>query len=231
MSIFFDFVRTSLLRSKKLYFLTRISKNASFWLLLLKENLWEKGRFFDKNYGLTPLQNADFFYFARVSLFRSEKHSLLSRISKYVSFLLVCLKEKHKRRRSNFSQKPWLTPSQNVDILEFFRTFFVVYKAFFSIQNIKKCFFLAFFAEKKIWGKGGFFDKNHGLTPLENADFFFFARVSLFRSKKHSLLSRISKNVSFLLCLPTKKHIRTRSNFCKKPCTNPFGKCTFLWIC
>ena len=113
MSIFFDFVRTSLLRSKKLYFLTRISKNASFWLLLLKENLWEKGRFFDKNYGLTPLQNADFFDFARVSLFKSEKHSLLSRISKYFSFLLFLLKNKIWWKGRFFEKKPWTNPFSN----------------------------------------------------------------------------------------------------------------------
>ena len=59
----------------------------------------------------------------------------------------------------------------------FFRLFknltFQVWKAFFSIQNIKKCFFLPFFLLKNnIWEKGQFFDKNHGLTPLQNVDFF-----------------------------------------------------------
>ena len=175
------------------------------------------------------MQNADFLFCYRVSLFRSKKHSLLSRISKYVSFLLVCLKKKHKRRRSNFCQKPWLTPSQNVDILEFFRTFFLwSIKHSFLSRISKNVFFLLFLLKKKIWGKGGFFDKNHGLTPLENADFFYFARVSLFRSKKHSLLSRILKNVSFMLCLPTKKHIRTRSNFCKNHVPTPLENVHFF---
>ena len=75
-------------------------------------------------------------------------------------------------------------------------------KAFFSIQNIKKCFFLSFFAQKnKIWKKDQFFDKNHGLTPFQNVNFFYFFWTSLFTSKKHSFLSRRSKKVSFWPCL------------------------------
>ena len=42
MSIFFDFVRTSLLRSKKLYFLSRISKYVSFLPFLLKKKTYKK---------------------------------------------------------------------------------------------------------------------------------------------------------------------------------------------
>ena len=55
-----------------------------------KKNIWKKGRFFDKNHGLTLLQKSDFF-----------------------------------RLCENFT--------------------FEVQRTFFSIQNIKKCFFLAFF--------------------------------------------------------------------------------------
>ena len=50
---------------------------------------------------------------------------------------------------------------------------FEVLKALFSIQSIKKCFFLAFFAKKKTYKKKvDFFDKKHELTPLQNVDFF-----------------------------------------------------------
>ena len=68
--------------------------------------------------------------------------------------------------------------------------------------------------------KGQCFDKNHGLTPLQNVDFFDSFRTLLFRSKKHYFLSRRSKNVSFWLCL-LKKNI---SIFWQKPWTNLFGK-------
>ena len=84
---FLEFFRTYLLWSEKHSFLSRITKNLSFSLFLLKKkNKREKGRFFDKNHGLTPLQNVDFLEFFRTSLFRSKKHSFLSRISKNASF-------------------------------------------------------------------------------------------------------------------------------------------------
>ena len=98
-----------------------------------KKNIREKVRFFDKNNGLTPLQNVVFF-----------------------------------RLCENFT--------------------FPVSKAFFTIQNIKKCFFLAFSAHKNRLGKRPFFKKNHGLTPLQNVDFLNILRTSLLWSKKHSFL-------------------------------------------
>ena len=49
--------------------------------------------------------------------------------------------------------------------------------------------------------KGRFFDKSHGLTPLQNVDFLDYVRTSLFWSKKYSFLSRRSKNVSLWLFL------------------------------
>ena len=57
----FDFFRTLLFRSKKHSFLSRISKNVSSWFFWLKKKEWKKGRFLEKNHGLTPLQNVDFF--------------------------------------------------------------------------------------------------------------------------------------------------------------------------
>ena len=68
MSLFFDFFRSLLLRSKKHSFLFKISKNVFSWLSLLKKKNIKKGRFFDKNHGLTPVQNVDFFDVFRTSL-------------------------------------------------------------------------------------------------------------------------------------------------------------------
>ena len=63
-------------------------------------------------------------------------------------------------------------------------------------------FLYGFFCSKETYGKKvDFFDKNHGLTPLQNVDFFDYVRTSAFRSKKNSFLSRRSKNVSFWLSL------------------------------
>ena len=208
MSFFFNFVRTSLLRSKKLYFFSRISKNVTFWLFLLKKihirktsifwrKQWtnpfpkcryfltllelyfssvnsillfypeykemflsglfcskkkhlKKGRFFDKNHGLTSLRNVDFWEISRISLLRLQKLYFLSRISKNVSFWLFLLKEIHIRKRSIFWQKPWTYPFGKC---RFFSTMwelptFEVQKTLFSIQNIKKCFFHAFLLKR-----------------------------------------------------------------------------------
>ena len=158
MSIFFDFPKTSLLRSKKLSFLSRISK--MFLSLLFcskKKNLSEKGRFFDKNHGLTPLQNVDSLEFYRTFLFWSEKHSFLCRTSKmslsgfFCSFLWLFLLKRNIWKKGRFFDKNHgLTPLQNVDFFRHCENFtFEVQKTLFSIQNIKRMFLSCFFAQKK----------------------------------------------------------------------------------
>ena len=159
---FFDCVRTSPFRSKKHSFLSRRLKNVSLWpFFAQKKKKRDKGRFFDKNYGLTPLQNVDFFDLFRTSLFRSKKHCFLSRISKNVSL--------------------WL-----------------------------------FFAKKKnIWEKGRFFDKNHGLTPLQNVVFFRLCENFIFEVKKTLCSFQNLKNVSLLL-FAEKKIYKKKVDFLTK---------------
>ena len=82
-----------------------------------------------------------------------------------------------------------------------------------------------------IWENGRFFDKNHGLTPLQIFDFLHFIQTLLFQSKKHSFLSRMSKNDLWWLDFPKKTHVRKRSIFCQKPWTNPFENFRFFWTC
>ena len=170
---FLDCVRTSLFRCKKHSFLSRISKNIPFWVSLLKKNIWEKGRFYDKNHGLTPLQNVYFLDFFKTSLLRSKEYSFISRISKNISFWLSLLK-KNLLKTDRF-----------------------------------------------------FFKKTYGLTPLHNSNFLDFFRTSLFKYKKHSFLSRISKNVSFWLPL-LKKNIRKRSIFWQNHGLTPLQNVHFL---
>ena len=52
----------------------------------------EKGRFFDKNHGVTSLQIFEFVDFFQTLLFRFKKHSFLSRILKNPLLLLDFLK-------------------------------------------------------------------------------------------------------------------------------------------
>ena len=95
---FLEFLRTFFLWPKKHSFLSRISKNVSSCLSLLKKKIWKTGQFFDKNHGLTPFQNVDFFDFFWTSLFTSKKHSFLSRRSKKFLSRFVCSKKTYKKK-------------------------------------------------------------------------------------------------------------------------------------
>ena len=99
-------------------------------------------------------------------------------------------------------------------------------KQCFFIQNIKKKLFSCLFCRKKKnkGGKWPFLDKNHGLTTLENFEFFHFFKTLFFLSRKHSILSRIMPN-SFCLILQ-KKQPWNEAIFWQTPWTNPFGN----WI-
>ena len=61
MSFFLNFVRTSLLRSKKLYFLSRITKNVSFCLFLLKEIHIRKTSIFWRKPWTNPFAKCQYF--------------------------------------------------------------------------------------------------------------------------------------------------------------------------
>ena len=117
---------------------------------LLKKNIWEKGRFFDKNHGLTPLQNVDFFDFARISLFGSKKHSLLSRIKTNVSFWHFWLKKKHIRKRLIVWEKPWTNPVAKCRFFDFATTSLFRSKNDSFLSRISKTFF---FGQKKTYKK------------------------------------------------------------------------------
>ena len=164
---------------------------------------------------------------------RFQKLYFLSRISKYVSFWLFLLKEIHIRKRSIFWQKPETYPFGKC---RFFSTMwelptFEVQKTLFSIQNIKKCFFHAFLLKKELIRKGRFFDKNHGLTPLQNVDFLAFFATFLLLSKKHSFLSRIWKNVSFCHFLLKKNIWENGRFFDKNHGLTPLQNVDILWFC
>ena len=61
MSIFFDYLRTSLLRSKKLWFLSRISRNVSIWRFSLKKKHTRKRSIFWQKPWTNPFPKCRFF--------------------------------------------------------------------------------------------------------------------------------------------------------------------------
>ena len=91
-------------------------------LLCSRNKIWKKDQFFDKNHGLTPFQNVNFFYFFWTSLFTSKKHSFLSRRSKKVSFWPCLLQNNIKGKGRFFDKSHELTLLQNVDFFDFART-------------------------------------------------------------------------------------------------------------
>ena len=125
-----------------------------------------------------------------------------------------CLK-KPMRKRPIFWQKPWTNPFAKCRFFSVFWNFsFVVLKAFISIQNMKKCFFLPFFAQKKYVRKRSIFWQEPWTCKM--SIFFDSLRTSLLRSKKLYFLSRISKNVSFFLFLVKKKTYKKKVDFLTK---------------
>ena len=94
---------------------------------------------------------------------------------------------------------------------------FVVYKAFFSIQNIKKFFFLAFFAPKKDRSKRSIFGQKSWTNPFAKCRLLSsFLEVYFWGLKSIFFLSRISKIVSFWFCLLKKKNYEKKVDFFDK---------------
>ena len=87
-----------------------------------------------------------------------------------------------------------------------------------------------FWLKKKIWGKGWFFDNNHGLTPSQNVDFFRLCENFTFRVQKALFSIQNIKKFFFLPFLLKMSLIRKRSIFTQKPWTNPFAKCRFFRV-
>ena len=130
MSIFFEFVRTSLLRSKKLYFLSRISKNVSFLLFLLKKTCKKKVDF------LTLLE----FYFACL------KSILYYREYQKMFFSSFVCSIKTYKRMVEFLSKPWT----NIDFFDFARDSLFKSKRILYFPKYQKIFLYDFFAKKNI---------------------------------------------------------------------------------
>ena len=135
-------------------------------------------------------------------------HSLLSRISKNDFFCgLICPKTKI-IKRSSFRQKLWTNPFEKVWFVGLFSNFnFLVQKAFFFTENIKKRYFLNWFAKKHTWSKVRFFDKKHGPPPppLAKSRFFVLFENLIFLVYKAFYFYAEDKKRSFWLDLP-KKH-------------------------
>ena len=106
---------------------------------------------------------------------------------------------------------------------------YLVYKALFSYPEYKKKIFSCLFCRKKTKdGKWPFLDKKHGLTPLENFEFFHFFKTLFILSRKHSILSRIMPN-SFLSYFAKKTNMEYR-HFLPNTTDKPLWKLNFEFL-
>ena len=112
-----------------------------------------------------------------------------------------------------------------------FWTFWELYlsglKSIVFFSKYQKTFFPCFLYLKKNMKKRSIFLKKRGLTLLKNLDFLDCFETSLLRSKKGSLLFRISKNVSFWVSLLKKNILEKGRFFYKNHGLTPFAKCHF----
>ena len=75
------------------------------WPFFLKKKHMKKGRFFDKNHGLTPLQNVDFFQLCENFTFEVQKTLFSIQNIKKIFFLPFLLKKKSYKNKVDFLTK------------------------------------------------------------------------------------------------------------------------------
>ena len=133
----------------------------------------------------------------------SKKHSFPSRISKNNLFWLNLPTNYLRGNIRFFDKKHGLTPLENVIFLNLFKTSLFLLKNHSFLSRISKKIFSGLIFPKNTHEKiFNFWIKS--IIYLGNLDFLDFFKNSLFWYKKHSFLSRISKNHLILLNLPNK---------------------------
>ena len=146
MSIFSTFLEVHFTGLKSILFYLEYQKSFLSGLFGSKKNIWKKGQFFGKKHELTALENVDFFRLCENFTYVMQKAFSSIQNIKECFFLAFLARKKTYEKRSIFWQKPWTNPfAKERFFFDFVRTSLLRSKElFFSIQNIKKCFFMAF---------------------------------------------------------------------------------------
>ena len=131
-------------------------------------------------------------------------------------------------KSSNFWQKPWTNPVGKFGFFKLVWNFTLIgLESILFYPEYPKTMFSGLICPKNTHGKKVlFFDKNHGLTPLENFDFLDFFNTLLFFSQNHSFFYPEYQKTFFSGLI----RIVRNSMFWKKPWNNPSGKFRFFWI-
>ena len=116
----------------------------------------------------------------------------LSNIVKNIFLANIASKKKKVGKMAIFGPKPWVNPFGKMLIFRLFKLFFVSQKNVFSFQNIVQNIFLANIVSKTKLEKWPFFNQNHGLTPLQKCQFFYFLNFLFLQPRKVFFRCRIS---------------------------------------
>ena len=134
---FFDFARSSVLRSNKLYFLSRTSKNLSFWLFLLKKRHIRKRSIFWQKPWTNPFAKCRYFLTLLEIHFSGLKSILFYPEYQKMFLYGFFAKKKHIRKRSIFWEKPWTDPFAKCRFfLQFLRSFLLWTKKHSFVSRI-----------------------------------------------------------------------------------------------
>ena len=128
-----------------------------------------------KNHGLTSLEKCQFFDFLNFFFYSLKRRFFVVEYRKRHFPVLYCLKKKLEKWPF-LDKNHGLTPLEKCRFFDFFNLLFLYpRKAFFCWRISKKTFSSPTLPKKKI-EKWPFLDQNHGLTPLEKCQFFYFLR-------------------------------------------------------
>ena len=140
----------------------------------------EKWPILDQNHGLTPLEKIGIFRLFELVVFIAQSGVFFfQNILKHI-FLAYIAQNKKLEKWPILGQNHVLTPLEKISLFRLFELFvFIAQKGVFSFQNILKHIFLAYIVQNKNMEKQPILDQNHGLTPLENSQFFDFLNFLL----------------------------------------------------
>ena len=131
-----DFLKTSFFWSQKHSFSTGFSKKDFCGLICPKKQRWWKVWFFDKNCGLTPLENFNFLVIFKTSFFWPKKHPYLSRMSRK-DLVWLDLQKNKDDKKFDFSTKTM----EKFDFLDFLKVPFSDLKSIPFYPNYQKTIF------------------------------------------------------------------------------------------
>ena len=107
-----------------------------------------------------------------------------------------------------FDQKPWINPSRKMAIFRLFKLLVsIAQKGVFSFQNVEKTFSRPIFPKKMKLQKWSVLFKNHGLTPLEKWQFFYFFNLFFFIAQKGVFSFQNIVKTFFLISFTLKKEV------------------------